>query len=59
MHVEYGTACATLASDVYNLGDGMHKSGVHISPLSAADEAHNPLPAEHCLKKTPDSFPSY
>ena len=36
MYVEYGTACATSASGVYNLGGsvrGVHKSGVRISPL--------------------------
>ena len=39
MHVEDGTACATSASGVYHLGGsvrGVRKSGVRISPLSAA-----------------------
>ena len=33
MYAEYGTACATSASGVYNLGGGVRKSGVRISPL--------------------------
>ena len=38
MNVEYGTACATSASGVHNLGGGVRgvcKSGVRISPLPA------------------------
>ena len=39
MYVEYGTACATSASGVYNSGGGVRgvrKSGVRISPLPVA-----------------------
>ena len=48
MYVEYGTACATSASGVHNLGGGVRgvrKSSVRISPLpdaggdAAVDEA--------------------
>ena len=37
MNVEYGTACATSASGVHNLGGGVRgvrKSGVRVSPLA-------------------------
>ena len=35
-NVEYGTACATSASGVHNLGGGVRKSGVRIPLLPAA-----------------------
>ena len=38
MYVEYDMACATSASGAHNLGGGVRKSGVRISPLLGAGD---------------------
>ena len=47
MYVEYGMACATSASGVYNLGDGVRgvrKSGVRKSGVRKSGVRISPLP---------------